>query len=78
MQGLHGRGTGSAFGGLLRQNTARAEPPTAINTTDTAEGTATRGSAKCVRASRKPSAALCMPAHHVLSASLLTRQACCQ
>ena len=56
-------GMGSGAGGLRRQKTARAEPPMAMNTTDTAEGTATSGSAKCVRASRKPSAALCMPAH---------------
>lgn len=48
--------------GLPRQKTARPEPPKAIKTTDTAEGTATRGSAKCVLASRKPRAALCMPA----------------
>lgn len=48
--------------GLLRQNTARPEPPRAMNTTETAEGTATRGSEKCVWASRKPRAALCMPA----------------
>ncbi len=48
--------------GLLRQYTARPEPPRAMKTTETAEGTATRGSEKCVWASRKPRAALCMPA----------------
>ena len=48
--------------GLFLQNTASALPPKAINTTLTAEGIATRGSAKCFCASRKPRAALCMPA----------------
>ena len=32
-----------------------------MNTTETADGTATIGSAKCACASMKPSAALCMP-----------------
>jgi hypothetical protein len=35
-----------------------------MNTTDTAEGTATMASAKWACASMKPSAALCMPAAH--------------
>lgn len=50
--------------GLLRQNTARPDPPRAMKTTDTAEGTATRGSEKWVCASRNPRAALCMPARY--------------
>ena len=56
-RGLQAQGVG-----LLRQYTASPEPPRAMNTTETAEGTHTRGSEKCVCASRKPSAALCIPA----------------
>lgn len=48
--------------GLLRQKTASAEPPRAMNTTLTADGMATSGSGKCFCARRKPRAALCMPA----------------
>lgn len=47
--------------GLPLQNTARADPPIAMNTTLTADGTATKGSAKCFYASRNPRAADCIP-----------------
>jgi len=48
----------------------RSQHRRTMNTTETADGTATIGSAKCACASMKPSAALCMPAQkHVQRAS---------
>ena len=52
--------------GLFLQNTANALPPKAMKTTLTADGIATRGSAKCFCASKKPRAALCIPAEENL------------
>mgnify|MGYP001803066891 CR=1 FL=1 len=49
----------SSLIGMKRQKTAMEEPITAIQTTETADGTRTKKSPKCIDASKKPKAELC-------------------